>query len=528
MSARMPARIRIDAVAPLPGIAATAPLYVKTPLEAATTLLPVTSQAVVNSRMAVRIAVEGSIAFPVEVGTVGVAVRTAVRRAITVARLFVGPSSTAVLLSRFERSSVAAEVMFPAPSSTAAVMARSTMQRAVAAARTFGPLSRLATNAQVMMRTPVRVRVEAVLARFTAITLTTTLDARDSRRPEVEATAVFPAVQHDARLLLLRPAGKAIDAVRAFPVPSFNVQVEKRAAMPPGIVTGLLLVIAAYRSLRVRWLQPDLGTGQFLNYEWRVGTGPWHSTQSQATETEVTGLDPDTQYSITIRAVTTVGRGSASMPLIARTLAVSPPTIVRFFSADRTGGGSIDLVYEKPVSDGGADIDYYEVCVINEDDSVEPFEPTTGAVTSWRVRGLAIGHRYGFRVRAVNAAGAGPHTAIVYETAELIPTLVVPAGQRIPLLDTDRQSLIVRLADQDCLIRVWWQPSDQGWWGSLEVPTNTPAVQSRRLALNAGLLDRITDVLPGNIVMRERGNEGLEPGRDAWSRPTHGLIWEPR
>ena len=77
-------------------------------------------------------------------------------------------------------------------------------------------------------------------------------------------------------------------------------------------------------------------------------------------------------------------------------------------------------------------------------------------------------------------------------------------------------------------INIWWQPSDLSWWGSIEVPVNTPAVQSRRLALNAGLLDRITDVLPGNLVMRELGNAGLEPGRNAWSRPTHGLFWEPK
>ena len=297
--------------------------------------------------------------------------------------------------------------------------------------------------------------------------------------------------------------------------------------MPPGMVTGLILVLAAYRSLRIRWAQPDLGTGQLLHYEWRVGSGAWHSTQSQETETEISGLDPDTQYSITVRAVTTVGRGSASQPLVERTLNVSPPTETRFFTATRTGGGAIDLGYVEPTSNGGSPITHYEVCVINEDGSAEPFEPTDGAVTRWRVRGLAVGHRYGFRVRAINAAGAGPHTPIIYEDAELVPTLVVPLGQSIPLIDTDRQSLIVRLADQDCRIRIWWQPSDQGWWGSLEVPTNTPAVRSRRLALNSGLLDRITDVLPGNLVMRELGNEGLEPGRDAWARPTHGMFWEP-
>ena len=51
-------------------------------------------------------------------------------------------------------------------------------------------------------------------------------------------------------------------------------------------------MLAAYRSLRIRWEQPDLGTGQLLHYEWRVGSGPWHSTQSQETETEIIGARP--------------------------------------------------------------------------------------------------------------------------------------------------------------------------------------------------------------------------------------------
>ena len=155
--------------------------------------------------------------------------------------------------------------------------------------------------------------------------------------------------------------------------------------------------------------------------------------------------------------------------------------------------------------------------MIHEDGTIEPFENTDDAETSWRVRGLAFGHRYGFRVRSVNVVGAGQASEMVFGIPiRMITGPSIPAGQRIPLIDTDRQSLILRLADQDCRIRVWWQPSDRSWWGSIEVPANTPAVQSRRLALNAGLLDRITDVLPGNIVMRELGNADLEPGRNAW------------
>ena len=75
---------------------------------------------------------------------------------------------------------------------------------------------------------------------------------------------------------------------------------------------------------------------------------------------------------------------------------------------------------------------------------------------------------------------------------------------------------------------MWWQPSDESWYGSLEVPTNTMIVSGRRLALGSGLLDRIGGVLPGNVVLRELGDTGAEPARDAWRRPTHALLWEAR
>ena len=95
----------------------------------------------------------------------------------------------------------------------------------------------------------------------------------------------------------------------------------------------------------------------------------------------------------------------------------------------------------------------------------------------------------------------------------------------IPLVDLPRQSLIIRLNEIDCGITVWWQPSDSSWWAGLEVPVGTPAVRSRRLALNAGILDRIDGILPGNIVCRGLGTEE-EPGRNAWRVPTHALRWE--
>ena len=103
------------------------------------------------------------------------------------------------------------------------------------------------------------------------------------------------------------------------------------------------------------------------------------------------------------------------------------------------------------------------------------------------------------------------------------------SGFRIPLLDLDRQSLIVRIDGQDCRIAVWWQPSDEAFYAALEVPVNNVVVSGSRLVVNGGILDRIPGVLPGNIVLRaiDEDSATRDPARDAWLRQTHSLIYEP-
>ena len=229
-----------------------------------------------------------------------------------------------------------------------------------------------------------------------------------------------------------------------------------------------------------------------------------------------------------VRAVNTLGPGAPSAALLVSTLRQTVPSKPRFLRTRPTGETSIDLEWLNPLDNDGSAITRYEVCVINEDGSIAPFEPTDGAQLKWRIRGLAFGHIYGFRVRAINILGVGPPSDLVQDEPTRFAVRVVPPGRRIPLLDVDRQTLIVRLQNIECLIRVWWQPFDQSWYGSLEAPVNSIVVEGRRLASDAGLLDRISSPLSGNIVCRAMGatNIEVEPARNAWEVPTHGLFWE--
>ena len=191
----------------------------------------------------------------------------------------------------------------------------------------------------------------------------------------------------------------------------------------------------------------------------------------------------------------------------------------------------LDLLWEPPLNDGGGAITSYEAFFCDEVGQNCGWETVwTGGERRHRFRGLRSLGTYRVRMRAINAAGTSDESEEVEASPYLMPaTITPPPGAALPLIDADRQSLIVRLDNKDCRVTVWWQPSDESWYASLEVPTNTLIVTGRRLALNAGILDRLEGdaILPGNIVCREIGESGLDPARDAWRSGNYFLKWEP-
>lgn len=285
---------------------------------------------------------------------------------------------------------------------------------------------------------------------------------------------------------------------------------------------------AAHTSLTVEWDTPaDAGDTPIIAYEIRVDSGQWIDTGSTALRFALAGLTPGTVYAVAVRARNSNGAGPPSAAVSLRTLAAETPSVPKRLAADSVDGHTVRLGWEPPTADGGSEITGYEVRIDSET-GVGTFE-SVGDVDTYFVCGLAEGHEYGFGVRAVNAVGAGPATAKVTATPAQTWTVVLPARQQILLEDHDRQSMLVTLGGTACRLRVWWQPDQQGWFGSLEAPVNTRLISGRRLNTNTGLLDGMPDVLGGNVVCRalDDTDSGVEPGRDAWRTLTHGLFWEP-
>ena len=293
----------------------------------------------------------------------------------------------------------------------------------------------------------------------------------------------------------------------------------------PGQVAGLASPSHTALTISLSW---DAFTGlryPVSDYEISVDSGAWQSLGSSAPATVVSALPVNTEHDFRIRGVNRIGNGAASATLTVRTDNAAVADQVTLLRVESPGGAFVDASWHAPASDGGSAISAYEVAF--GDDAGYSFEETTTA-TSLRILGLRVGARYSFSVRARNEVGAGASSETVALTVNQKVATERIRGFRIPLINADRQSLVVRLANRDCRIRVYWQPSDASWYADLEVPTNTPSVSGRRLASGAGILDRIPDVLPGNIKCIALDESGGEPERDAWSRQTHALVWVPQ
>ena len=102
------------------------------------------------------------------------------------------------------------------------------------------------------------------------------------------------------------------------------------------------------------------------------------------------------------------------------------------------------------------------------------------------------------------------------------------AGAKLPIIDVDRQSMILRLNGKDCRYRLWYAPSDGYWYQSLEVPVNNIVIDGRRVTKNAPLLpdNLANDLLAGGNIWCRTADVIDDPqGRDAFPN-LHRMEYE--
>ena len=144
-------------------------------------------------------------------------------------------------------------------------------------------------------------------------------------------------------------------------------------------------------------------------------------TSAPGTTYTATGLTNGTTYYFVVRAVSAAESGFSNEASATPLSVPGAPTDV----TAKAGNKQVRLSFTAP-DNGGSPITGYEV--LTSSDHRFEFEPSVSLV----VRGLQNGQTYTFEVRAVNAAGPGPWSAVSNQAKPFQPEddTVVPGGQQ--------------------------------------------------------------------------------------------------
>jgi Ca2+-binding RTX toxin-like protein len=245
---------------------------------------------------------------------------------------------------------------------------------------------------------------------------------------------------------------------------------------------GLGRPVPGDRRVTLTWTPPtDTGGDPVTDYVVRyfAADGPRQLSAGAATTLSVTGLDNGVAYQFQVAAVNSAGPGpftSLSASAVPRTIPAAPTGV----SAHR-GEGSAVVGWTAPANDGGAAVSRYEVQVLDDHGApVGPTHRTDGVATSLAVTGLTNGSGYRFRVRAVNAAGAGAYS--------VASNRVVPLGlPRAPRIGAARPGA----PGGAVTAGVAWRPPP----GDGGTPVTTYVVTALRLGAGSAVLSRTVVVV---------------------------------
>ncbi len=204
------------------------------------------------------------------------------------------------------------------------------------------------------------------------------------------------------------------------------VQAATATATAPAAPTALAATPGA-GTASIAFTPGSNGGALITNYQYSLNGGAWNTLSPADSLSPVTipGLANGTTYGVQLRAVNSVGAGSASasVSVTPRTTPAAPTSLVA-----TPGNGSATIAFT-PGSNGGAGITNYQYSLNGGAwTSLSPAD-TASPVT---IPGLANGTPYSVQLRAANAAGAGAASTSVAVTPRSAPSaptgLVATAG----------------------------------------------------------------------------------------------------
>ena len=214
-----------------------------------------------------------------------------------------------------------------------------------------------------------------------------------------------------------------------------------------------LSATAGDQRVTLRWSAPFSDGGSAINrYEYRYresggSYGEWATVSGGASATShtVTGLGNGISYEFLVRARNAIGPGPESNEASA-TLDEAAPGAPAGLTAT-AGDESVTLNWSAP-ADGGSQILRYEYSYAARGETFSDWATVSGGPnsTSLTVSGLTNGTEYGFRVRAVNSIGEGPHAS-----ASATPG-------RAPSMPTGLTASV----ESETITVMWGMPTDTG------------------------------------------------------------------
>ena len=185
--------------------------------------------------------------------------------------------------------------------------------------------------------------------------------------------------------------GDASDSVAATPV------------LPAPSAPTALTATPGDKQVTLRWTNPS--NSSITSYEYSVDSGDWTAVPSSDATTvthTVTGLANGTEYTFRVRAVNSAGDGAASDSVKATPVGSGKRPDSPGLQTTRPFDNKVELRWQNP---GDGSITSYQY---SQDGGPWTTIPGSGSFsTSYNVTGLTKGETYSFRLRAVNAVGAG-------------------------------------------------------------------------------------------------------------------------
>ncbi|VDL60884.1 unnamed protein product, partial [Hymenolepis diminuta] len=236
----------------------------------------------------------------------------------------------------------------------------------------------------------------------------------------------------------------------------------------------------------------------FIVEKKKLGDNDWSKAVSLPANTDsatIDNLEPNSEYEFRVRAVNAAGPGDASTPtdLVKVQPKKTKPKGPEDVTVEDIRANSCRIEWTPPKNDGGSPVTGYAVEMCDESTGI--WTPVTGKIkdNSVEVPNLTEGHRYNFRVSAVNDLGRSEPTETLLSIVAKNPFDSPDAPQSVKIADYSKD-----------FVELTWKPPESDGGNAIKgyiVEKRTPKGEWIRA---------VPGILPGTSATIT----GLEPGRE--------------